>query len=214
MQDSYLEYVEKDERLWHVVEPMLAQLRTLSAEQLETLVFYLKSLHGYCPDSANESPNRVAFQTRLDAIRNSPTQNALLGKARWRLRLGVLVSVAAGFLLLPCLAGLWAGQWQTAAVWGLPALALFLLADLVGFRPAIDKYKEQDRRYFLESIRAARACNELDWTGLFTYNGVTMPGPQSDEAIRQTRHRIAELTHQLRTALYNDEDMGYSRPRG
>lgn len=82
MQASYLEYVEKDEMLWPMVESILPRLKTLSAEQLETPVFYLKSLHDYCPTSANELQNRVAFETRLDAIRNSLMQNDLQSKAR------------------------------------------------------------------------------------------------------------------------------------
>ena len=214
MQDSYLEYVEKDEMLWPVVESILPRLKTLSAEQLETLVFYLKSLHDYCPTSANELQNRVAFGTRLDAIRNSSMQNDLQSKARWRLRLGILICVVAALVSLPCVLGLFSGEWKTVTVWGLPALALFLLAEYVGFHPAIETYKQQERCYFLESIRAARACNELDWAGLFSHNGVTKPGPQSDEAIRQSQLRVTELTQQLRAALYNDEYMSYSSPRG
>ncbi|MGJ7509872.1 hypothetical protein [Variovorax sp. GT1P44] len=211
MQDAYLGYVEKDEGLWQVVEPILPRLTTLSAEQVETLVFYLKSLHGYYPSSANELQHRESFDTRLDATRNSSTQDDLQSKARWRLRLGVLMCVVAGFLCLPGVLALFAGEWKTVAVWGLPALALVFLADYVGFLPAINTFKQQDRRHFLESLRAARACNELDWSGLFTYNGVTKSGPQNNEAIRL---RIAELTQQLRAALYNDEYMDYSRPRG
>lgn len=214
MQDAYLRFVEKDEALWQVLEPVLPRLTTLSAEQVEALVFYLKSLHGYYACSANELQNREPFDTRLDAIRNSSTQDRLQSKARWRLRLGVLICVAAGIVCLPGVLALFAGEWRTVAAWGLPAVALVFLADYVGFVPAINAFKQQDRRYFLESIRAARACNELDWSGLFTHDSITKPGPQSDEAIRQTQLRCAELAQQLRTALYNDEYMDYSRPRG
>jgi hypothetical protein len=55
MQNAYLGYVEKDEGLLRVVEPILPRLTTLSAEQVETLVFYLKSLHGYCPIRRKDS---------------------------------------------------------------------------------------------------------------------------------------------------------------
>lgn len=213
MQDAYLGYVEKDEELWQVIEPILPRLTTLSAGQVETLMFFLKSLHSYYPSSANEWLNREPFEKRLDVIRESSLQQSLLSKARWRLRLGVLICVVAGFLLLPCVLSLFVGEWKAVAVWGLPALALVFLADYVGFCPAIKTFKEQERRYFLESIRAARACNELDWAGLFTYNGVTTAGAQSDEAIQQTRLRVGELAQQLRAALYNDEYMDYSRPR-
>lgn len=45
--------------------------------------------------------------------------------------------------------------------------------------------------------------------GLFAFNEVTQPTPQSDAALEQTKSRIAKLTSQLQSTLYNDEYMQY-----
>ncbi|MCC5612496.1 hypothetical protein LC612_38840 [Nostoc sp. CHAB 5834] len=211
MRDSYLAYVEEDERLLKVVEPILPHLKTLPKEQVETLVFYLKSLQSYSSSSANELQNRLAFEEKLDAIRSSYAQTELLSKARWKLLLGIFLCLAAAVVAVPGVLELLAGRGATAATWVLPAGGLLLSAHFLLILPAIELFKQQDRRYFLESIRAARSCNELDWAGLFAYNGATMPGAQSEKALDQAAHRTAELTAQLRTALYNDEYLSYSK---
>lgn len=115
--------------------------------------------------------------------------------------------VAGVFLAAGAVALLGGAQWGAVLI--AAAVGLFVLAEVRYGKPALKAAKEQDRRYFLECIGAARACNELDWSGLFSYNGVTQPGPQSDAAIEQTRLRIAALSAQLRNALYNDEYMQY-----
>lgn len=212
MEPEYFNYVKQDAKLFETVEPVLPALRSLSAEQIETLVFYLKSLHSYYPSSENHGNNFVRFSERLKTIRESPEQIALQRKASAKLLKAITAGVAAGALLVSGVVVL-AGS----AAWGGAAIAasvgLFIWAEARFGRPALDVAKEQDRRYFLDCIRAARACNELDWAGLFTYNGVTQPGPQSDAAIEQTQLRIAELSTQLRCALYNDEYMQYSSHR-
>ena len=90
------------------------------------------------------------------------------------------------------------------------ALGIALLTEAKFGKAALVLAKEQDRRYFLDSIRAARSCNELDWCGLFSYNGVLRPGSQSDEDIARTERRVAELAAQLRSAVYNDEFFSYT----
>lgn len=213
MRDTYMNYVEQDEHLLRVVNPILPHLKTLSAEQLETFVFYLKSLNGYSSSSANELQNRLAFETKLDSIRTSLVQAELLSRARGKLVLGVAVCLVAAFVSVPGVMGLLAGEGVTAVAWVLLACGLLLGANFLLILPAIELFKQQDRRYFLESIRVARSCNELDWAGMFAYTGASMRGPQSEEALNQASSRTAEMTSQLRTALYNDEFMAYSKPR-
>lgn len=212
MEPEYFSYVERDAKVLETVAPVLSALRSLSAEQVETLVFFLKSLHSYYPSSENDVANLERFSERLKTIRESAEQNALQRRASTKLFKAMATCVAAGALLAigaVVLVGsaLWGGAVIAAAV------GLFILAEARYSKPALDAAKEQDRRYFLQCVRAARACNELDWSGLFSYNGVTQPGPQSDAAIEQTRLRIAELSAQLRRALYNDEYMQYSSHR-
>ncbi|MCO5121822.1 MAG: hypothetical protein M9951_19600, partial [Burkholderiaceae bacterium] len=80
-----MEYVEEDAELYDVVAPMLPALRALSSEQVETLVFYLKSLHSYYPSSENHTANRERFDKALKTIRESPEQTALQRVASMRL---------------------------------------------------------------------------------------------------------------------------------
>jgi hypothetical protein len=212
VEPEYFSYVERDTKLLNVVAPVLPALRSLSAEQIETLVFYLKSVHSCYAASENDGANFERFSTRLKTIRESREQTALQRKASMQLFKVMAACVATGVLLAVgvvtmAVGGAWGGAVIAAAV------GLFILAEARFGKPALDAAKEQDRRYFLHSIRAARACNELDWSGLFTYNGVAQPGPQSNSAIEQTRLRVAELSEQLRCALYNDEYMQYSSHR-
>lgn len=212
MASEYLNYVKQDQELYRVVEQVLPGLETLNAQQVETFIFYLKALHGYNPTSENHVAYYDRFSEQLDKLRNSESQKALQTKAA-RLMLMAMVAGGVGGIVLAVGAVIMLGS---AAGWGasliIAALGLFMLAESQFGKPALETAKKQDRRYFLESLRTARACNELDWAGLFSHNGVTRPGPQSDADIEQTRVRIAELTHQLRTALYNDEYMQYSHP--
>ena len=212
MQPEYLSYVEQDATLLEAVAPVLPALRSLSAEQVETLVFYLKSLHSYYPSSENHVAHLERFSERLKTIRESAEQTTLQRKASAKLFKAMATGVVAGVLLaVGGVALLGSAQWGAVLI--AAAVGIFVLAEVRYGKPALEAAKEQDRRYFLECIRAARACNELDWSGLFSYNGVTQPGPQSDAAIEQTRLRIAALSAQLRNALYNDEYMQYSAHR-
>lgn len=212
MESEYFSYVEQDPKLLEALTPALPALRTLSAEEVETLVFYLKSLHSYYPASEGHVANHERFSERLKTIRESPEQNVLQRRASAKLFKAMVAGVGAGVLLAAGALAIVGG-----ALWGAvlvaAAVGLFVLAEVRYGKPALDAAKEQDRRYFLDCIRASRACNELDWSGLFSYNGITQPGPQSDEAIEQTRLRIAALSSQLRNALYNDQYMQYSAQR-
>ena len=212
MSPEYFSYVERDAKLLEAVAPVLPALRSLSAEQVETLVFYLKSLHSFYPSSENHIANLERSSERLKTIRESAEQTALQRRASTKLVKAMATCVVAGALLVVgavVLVG--SAPWGGAVI--AAAVGLFILAEARYGKPALDAAKEQDRRYFLQCIRTARACNELDWSGLFSYYGVTQPGPQSDAAIEQTRQRIAELSAQLRCALYNDEYMQYSSHR-
>ena len=99
MEPEYFSYVEQDPSLHELLAPALPALRTLTAEQVETLVFYLKSLHSYYPASANESENWLGFSERLRVIRESPQQTTLQRKASSKLLKGMATCVVAGVFL-------------------------------------------------------------------------------------------------------------------
>jgi hypothetical protein len=213
LETQYPSYIEEDEVLRRLVGPALPVLANLNSERIETLVFYLKSLHNYYPEGENHVTFHQRFSDKLDAIRNGAEQKALQKDAARRLFRAMCCCVAVGFLLTVGVVLALGGAWGYGVAAGFGAVALFLFAEAKFGRPALDAAKAQDRQYFLACLRSARACNELDWCGLFSYNGVTQPGPQSDEDEARTHARIAELTSQLRNALYNDEYLQYSGGR-
>lgn len=209
MSSTYLEYIEEDDDLHQLVVPLLPQLKDLDVQQVETLVFFLKSLHTYYPNSENHVANYENFGQKLEAIRTNAGQVALQKRAS-RLMLAAMVIGGIGIALL--LGGLLV--MFSKFVWGVAtvvaALGVFAFAEARFGKAALATSKEQDRRYFLESLRQAQACNELDWAGLFSHNGVTHPGAQSDADVLDTRHCVSALSAQLRSALYNDEYFAYS----
>ena len=68
MNNEYLSYVEEDAKLYSVVKDKLPELRQLTPLQIETLIFYLKSLHSYYPKSENHVAYLSEFSDRLEKI--------------------------------------------------------------------------------------------------------------------------------------------------
>ncbi|MGZ7132878.1 MAG: hypothetical protein ACXVH6_05885, partial [Halobacteriota archaeon] len=184
-----------------------------NSQQIETLIFYLKSLHNYHPASENHVAYFDRFNNHLNKLRTSESQTTLQAKATKLMLLAMIVGGLGGVIFIAGAATIFTGviSWGVALI--VAALGVFVLADAKFGTPALITTKEQDRRYFLQSLRSARGCNELDWAGLFSYNGVTKSGPQSDADIERTKARIAEMTEQLRNALYNDQYMEYTGSR-
>ena len=212
MRNEYQSEIEEDAELYAVVGDKLPELARLNPIQIEKLVFYLKSLRPYYPKSENHVAYHAEFSTKLEALRSTPEQVALQRQAGRSLVKAIGCCAIAGALIAGALLCAFANQVAAAAVILVAGVGLILLADSKFLLKALLLSKEQDRKYFLSSIRAAKACNELDWAGLFTYNGVTKPGPQSDADLASTDMAIGLLSADLRAALYNDEFFQYSHP--
>lgn len=210
MSNEYFSYLEEDAKLYEVVRDMLHDLQRLNSVQTEKLVFYLKSLHSYYPKSENHVAFHSEFSDKLERLRNSPEQVALQRQASIAVLKGIVCCVFAGVLLTVALAVLLSGQTGIGVGFVVAAGASILFADSKLFRNALVLSKEQDRKYFLSSIRVASACNELDWAGLFSYNQALKSGPQSDADVARLRAEIGALAGRLRVALYNDEYFQYS----
>lgn len=209
--NPHAETIQADPALNALVDLCGPRLQQLNRNQVEKLVFYLKAIHDYYPRSENHVAFWTDFSKRLDEIKNSEEQRTLQRSAALKVVLGILACLAAGAVSAPVLSPVIAGL---SAAGTLPllmfAIALVVAADIYGFRRAILLSKEQDRRYFLASIRSARACNELDWAGLFAYSKSTILGPQSDADIARAEEATAAISDSLRVALYNDEFFQYS----
>lgn len=210
MNNEYFTTVEDDTRLYALVQDKVPDLSQLSATQIEKLVFYLKSLHTNYPKSENHVAFYSEFTAKLDKLRNTPEQLAMQHQAGANLVKAIGCCTIAGLLFAGALFAVFGGQTSIAIGILVVSVALVLIADSRFLKKAILVSKEQDRKFFLSSIRAAKACNELDWAGLFAYNEVSKSGTQSDADLALTNAEIGRLTAQLRAALYNDEFFEYS----
>lgn len=210
MDNQYLSYLKEDARLYAFVRDKLPELQELSAEQIEKLVFYLKSLHTYYPKSENHVAFLSEFSGKLEMLRNGSDQIAMQRQVAVALLKGIASCVFAGGLLAIAFAALLSGQIGMGVGFLCAGVVLVLFADSKLLRKALMLSKEQDRKYFLSSIRVAKACNELDWAGLFSYNQSSKSGPLSDDDEVRLSAEVGEFTAKLRAALYNDEYFQYS----
>lgn len=207
--------VRADAALREVLESMRPFIGSLSNEQAEKLIFFLKAIHSYYPKSENSNVHWSEFDDTLRRIRESAEQKTLQSRTTTQILFGMLSCVVAGALLASALwnlTGPLAGIGTGISI--VLAAGFVVVADLKFFKQAVSLAKEQDRRYFLGSLRAAKACNELDWAGLFAYGTSIKPGAQSDADIRRTVGEVADLAASLRNALYNDEYFQYTRVDG
>ena len=122
----------------------------------------------------------------------------------------MVVCVVSGMVLAASLVAFFNGQQGYGVLLGFLAAVGVFFADGKLWKKSILISKEQDRKYFLASIREAKACNELDWAGLFAYHKASTIGSHSDEDVRLCEYEIGELSAKLRAALYNDEFFQYS----
>ena len=72
-----------------------------------------------------------------------------------------------------------------------------------------DAWKDQERRYLMKAVRAARTNQELGWSGLFSH----LPGAEEPEYNEELAlAEIGRETERLTDALYHNSE-GYRSPR-
>lgn len=207
--------IRADAALREILTSARPLICALSNEQVEKLVFFLKAIHSYYPKSESSKVHWNEFDDTLRRIRDSSEQKALQSRTTRKILFGMLFCVVAGALLAPALSSLFSPLAGIGTgISALLAAGFVAVADLKFFKQSVLLAKEQDRKYFLGSLRAAKACNELDWVGLFAYGTSSKPGPQSDADLRRTAGEVADLAASLRNALYNDEYFQYTRIDG
>ena len=210
MKNEYMSYLETDTKLYALVKEKLPELQELNALQIEKLVFFLKSLHHYYPNSENHIAYHSEFSDKLEKIKNGTEQLTLQKQAGKASLKGMLCCILSGVLLVGAIAFLLSDQKGFGICLLVLASSFVLFADSKLFKKAMEISKEQDRKYFLSSIRAAKACNELDWAGLFAYTSAAKTGSHSGSDLSSIEEEIGSLTNNLRAALYNDEYFQYS----
>ena len=98
--------------------------------------------------------------------------------------------------------------------WSFLVLILFVFlyakADLLTLS-AILISKEQDRKYFLQSIRLAKNCTELNWAGFYAMYYGFKEGYFNKEQEELHKKEIDKINRNFRNALYNEEYLDWLR---
>ena len=208
--NAYKERVESESQLNQIFENNFGSFEKLNKSQIEKIVFYLKSRHSYYEDSENSWSLKDKFDERLNLIKFGDKQIELQNTGARLLRKAAVLNIFCGVLFAGLLITL------LLKIWVLSILLLFLMLPCYYFAnskfivQALLKYKEQDRRYFLESLRSAKGCNELDWAGFYAYYDGHHLGSQSKEDEENSKIQIEKITQNFRDALYNDEYFNYT----
>ena len=182
--------------------------RHLNPDQAEIAVRWLKQwkLQGALPRDYNDLQARDAFDVRLKAIRESPEQVRLQAVANrhgtWsRVWTAVFVGTLATMVGMSLAGGAGAVAWIIAAA---ALIGAFIASERCMVR-ALVTAKEQDRRYSLASLHAARTTTELVNAGLCQYiPGVLYEGPDYDE--KRAKAQMFKERERLADALYLDPD--------
>jgi hypothetical protein len=187
-----------------LISPIAASLRNLSKGQTEELVLFLKDLHN--PPDPHGDDGRVwnEFEPKLEALRNSPEQVRLQKLASRAIWWAIGCGIGAGvFAILALESVLVSFPWLVSILLSLAVIALLWKALLCGLR-ALLLSKEQDRKYLLSSLRAARCVNELNHAGLFAYADDTANPQSKYYNEKKAKEVIAGLTQQMRDSIYRN----------
>jgi uncharacterized membrane protein YqjE len=178
--------------------------RHLSAAELEQAVRWLKAWK--VSRQALRRPNdrgQTKMYWALKELRESSEQVRLQNRA-WRdsaiSRFGAFLLCGLVLLALILHEDTW--RWYHYASVVLLLLGLFGWTEQTSYR-AIETAKEQDRRYFLASLREAQTVGELNEAGLFAYTGFE---PSSNFDVDEWKAVMRKECERFSDALYCDPD--------
>src|ERR1039457_4232939 len=144
-----------------LVAPVVASLRNLSKDQTEELILFLKDLQNPPDPVEQEADGMMQFQPKLEALKNSPEQLRLQKMAYSVCWWAIACGAGAGICVtLAVIVVLITQVWIFPALLLIPTIFLLMKAEKLGLRGILIS-KEQDRKYFLSSMRAARCVSEL-----------------------------------------------------
>lgn len=146
------------------------------------------------------------FAQTLNSLRNNVEQVGLQKRAYrhtiwarlWALVCGLSVAVTLGLFAVDNVA------WWAWAIAVIANLTFFGISDVYAGK-ALDVSKEQERRYFLQSVREAERLSELLDTGLFSYLPFGYAPGQPYNAYKATVS-LAKAHEALSDALYFDDN--------
>lgn len=203
--NPYKSDVEQVQGLQELIVNRFDEFEKLNKYQIEMIIFYLKSIHGKAETTEPSWQELDKFEkSTLLPLRNSDEQIALMRSSRRQAFLTEFAFIFCGGLISASIAALLLGHLVFCSIFSLACLFLYYAAEKKMLKLLLIN-KDQDRRYFLASLRAARNCTELDWAGLFVNEESMRPGPRSNEDLQRVKDEIFRITQGLRDALYNDE---------
>jgi len=190
-----------------LADAMHKHARYLTPAQAELAVRWLKrwKLRDAVPADYDEMQASEAFATKLKALRECPAQVQLQSVATrhgtWsRVWAAVFAASLSAMVGMGIVGGAGVVAWLVAAA----VLVASLIASERSLVRALVAAKEQDRKYALESLRAATTVRELLNAGLWTY----LPGVGSalyhDD--KRAKSQIYGDRERLADALYLDPD--------
>ena len=109
-----------------------------------------------------------------------------------------------GLILSACLLTFFFSTWYLGFAFVVLFGYVYLRSDALALK-ALLANKEQDRRYFLQSIRLAKNCAELNWSGFFSYYDGFKEGYFDEIQTKIHDENVDKISRQFRNALYNDE---------
>ncbi|MEW8275003.1 MAG: hypothetical protein AB2733_13090 [Candidatus Thiodiazotropha taylori] len=181
MDNEYLDELIKDQEIFNLLGDKLTDIDQLSNNQVEKLVFYLKSIHGYHPASEYSTGNHIEFESKLDLVRNSDEQEEYAKHISATFRKAMILFILSGSLLVPSVLAYFSDYIWFSILFVAIAVIVIVFADSKFIAKAIRLIIEKECKLFLNSIRIAKSCNELDSCGLFGWvRGARESGPISD----------------------------------
>jgi len=182
--------------------------RFLSPAQHEQAIRWLKAWKlRDVPIKTNKLVFEHQFARRLDAVKTSTAQNRLIAKAHiksiWSRVFAALLAIAAVVVVVIYGAHSW--RWYEAAGAGIVLWLFYSLSSKFNTK-ALQLAKEQDRRYFLDSLREGQTVSELNEAGLFAYVPDTMPEQGKTFSWVKSVLAMRRAQEQLSDALYTDPE--------
>ena len=185
----------------------------MKPEHLEKAVWWLKDWKAARVGWYRTTTAGMEYNQFMSGLKQQQEFKAA-GKRARRYSLGSSAATAvsaivwAGVVMMFGEAGAWAGGWT----WGAAVLALFTWAFGTALTErARDIWQLQDRRYFLQCLRAARCTEDLNDAGLFAH-GLSYEEPMSWAREKKYRAELLEMQRQLADALYFDYDQHIRTP--
>jgi hypothetical protein len=186
----------RDERLREaarLILPIEFKLKSLSKDQIEELVIWLKSIHNPPNPEDRSTDVCMPFYNRVGELRNIPEQLKLQRDAAKACRYAISTGIIIGMLVMVAVVwGLVTGNWIIPVLLCMPVY--FSYKNGLHFAgDAILISKDQEQRHLWRCIREAKGVPQLQSAGLYAHI---------------KNEDFDKHTQQMRDAIYCNADDG------